>query len=143
MKRIIRKTQIRLLRILRDIGPEIAPMGFAVICMGLIGGLGEYYVTKSSQSLIRTISIQILYWTLITLIGCFSFPTIERVKNYWAQNKESIVELLSEPVRLIQIVILLFMGLVFLDFFGFLIFEKLLGYNYFSIIWDFLFYKEN
>ncbi len=143
MKRIIRKTQIRLLRRLRDIGPEIAPLGFAVICMGLIGGLGEYYVTKSSPSLTRAISIQILYWTLIALIGFFSFPIIERLKNFWAQNKDAVGELLSEPVRLIQMLTLLFMGLFFLDFFGFLIFEELLGYRYFSVIWDFLFYKEN
>jgi len=143
MKRFTRKTQIRLLRILRDYGPAIVPMGFAVICMSLIGGLGEYYIKKSSPSLIRAISIQILYWTLIMLIGFFAAPIIEKLKNFWAQNKKAIDELTSKPFRLIQMAILLFLGLVILDVFGSLIFKDLLGYNYFSIIWDFLFYKEN
>jgi hypothetical protein len=88
MKRFTRKTQIRLLKILRDFGPVILPMGFFVICISLIWGLGEYYIAKSSPSLIRAISIQILYWTLIVLIGWISVPIIERLKNYWAKIRK-------------------------------------------------------
>lgn len=122
MKQFLKDMQTRL----QDFWIDFRP---SMIDFILIGGLivfGLYTGLSKFENFIFIITLFILYKVCI-----FIWSVLNKIKGF--------DKFFLQGVKVIQALILLFFGLMFLDMFGYWFFKMHLGYNYFSVFNHFVF----